>query len=524
MLKKTLLILLVITAVTFNALTQTENSNKTVVIGVTERISGLDTLNSSLTNAATERVRELIYNSLVKRSEKFEYVGELGDYKIGSDNLTVTFTLKDDIKFHNGKILTSADVKYTFDALFEANAVKAGSFYDSAPVKANPGAAKRVAHIRSIETPDTKTVVFRITRASLVNQLLSNLTTIPIIPEGTLEQQNEAPVGTGAFRFVNFDEPASLVELEAFPDYWEGAPKISKLTVKTVSDANALQSELLSGGVDLVLNPTIFLPDDLEILARSANLEVEKFPGSNIQYVGFNTRIAPFNNVKIRQAVAYAIDREKIIDNILGGRAKIAYSILPEESWAYTPGTKYNYDPAKARQLLKEAGYKGKVVKFIYASGNQTTSRYVKVVQSMLKDAGFNVEIEAFEPQTLILYLKDGKFQMNTSVWIGGNQNPSFYQDLFASGNSPEKIPYGRNRARYSNPEFDKIINDAARETDQAKAAKLYARAQEIVSRDVPLVPLWYPSGIVISNKRIKNINIKSGGDWSFVKFIESAD
>ena len=113
---------------------------------------------------------------------------------------------------------------------------------------------------------------------------------------------------------------------------------------------------------------------------------------------------------------------------------------------------------------------------------------------------------------------------MNLSVWIVGNQNPNFYRDLFASTDTPENMRNGRNRARYSKPEFDKIINEAARETDKAKAAKLYARAQEIVSRDVPLVPLWYPSNIVVSNKRIKNINIKAGGDWSFVKFIESAD
>lgn len=521
MIKKTLLILLAIAALTVNALTQTGISDKSVVIAIPEKIWGLDTLSNSLTNAAAERVRELIYNSLVKKNENFEYVGELGDYKIENDNLTVTFTLKDNVKFHSGKFLTSADVKYTFDALFQANGAKAGSFYDSAPDKTNPGATKRVPHLKSIETPDTKTVVFKVARVALVNQLLSNLAMIPIIPEGTVERQKSAPVGTGAFRFINFDESESLVELESFPDYWEGAPKIRKLIVKTVPDANALQAELLSGGVDISLNPTILAPDDLDMLARSANLKVEKSFGSNIQYIGFNTRNAPFNNVKIRQAAAYAIDREKIINNILGGRAGIAHSILPEDSWAYATGTKYAYDPAKAGRLLKESGYKGKVVKFTYYAGNQTLNQQAQVIQNMLKEVGFNVEMEAMEPHVLFEKLKRGEFQMNIGVWIGGNQDPVFYHDLFASTNSPERKLNGRNRARYSNPEFDKIINEAARETDKAKAAKLYARAQQIVSRDVPLFPLWYPSNIVISNKRIKNINIKADGDWSFVKFIE---
>jgi peptide/nickel transport system substrate-binding protein len=522
--KRIFLLLLAIAALTVNALTQSGELNKPVVIAVSEKILELDTLTNSLTAASADRVRTLIYNSLVKKNEKFEYVGELGDYKIGNDNLTVTFTLKDNIKFHNGKFLNAADVKYTFDALFQANAAKAASFYDSVPGETDPQ-KKRVSHFADpIATPDAKTVVFKVTRPELVNRLLSNLVAIPIIPEGTVEEQKSAPIGSGAFKFVGFDQSESLVELEAFLEYWEGAPKIQKLIVKTVSDASALQAELLSGGVDISPNPTILSPDDLEMLARSANLKVEKFFGSNIQYLGFNTRSAPFDSIKVRQAAAYAIDREKIINNILGGRARIAHSILPAESWASKTATQHAYDPAKARRLLKAAGYKGRLVKFTYFSGNQTLGRQAQIIQTMLKEIGFNIEIEAMEPSTLIEKLKRGEFQINIGTWIGGNQDPAFYRDLFASAESPEKKTYGRNRARYSNPEFDKIIEEAARTTDRTRAKELYARAQEIISRDVPLLPLWYPSNIVVSNKRIKNITIKPGGDWGFVRFIEPAD
>ncbi len=139
----------------------------------------------------------------------------------------------------------------------------------------------------------------------------------------------------------------------------------------------------------------------------------------------------------------------------------------------------------------------------------------------MLKEVGLNVEIETLEPQTLIENLKNGQFQMNTSIWIGGNQDPIFFRDLFASSDSPDKKINGRNRARYSNPEFDKIIDEAVKTTDKAKAKELYAKAQEIISRDLPLLPLWYPSNIVVSNKRIKNINVKNGSDWSFVRHLE---
>jgi peptide/nickel transport system substrate-binding protein len=504
-----------------------ERTNDAVTIALSEKFNSLDTLTSGANTAADDRVRNLIYNSLVKKNEKYEYVGELGDYKIGDDNLSITFTLKDNVKFHNGKVLDSGDVSYTFGAMLQSSGAKQGSFYDSVPDETDPEKkkTKRVSHFAEpIKTPDAKTVIFKVTRPELVNQLLSNLVTIPIIPSGTIEQQKTAPIGTGAFKLVSFDSVNNFVQLEAFPDYWEGAPKIARLNVKTVPDANALQNELLSGAVDIAPNPTILSPDALNAIDKSGTLKVERFPGSNIQYIGFNAQVSPFNNVKVRQAVAYAINRDKIINELLSGQAKVAYSILPEESWAYTTGTKYSYDPAKAKQLLQEAGYNGEVIKFKYASGNQAVNQYAQVIQGTLKEIGLNIDLETLEPQTLIDSLKNGQFQMNTSSWIGGNQDPIFYRDLFASTEFPDKKPNGRNRARYSNPEFDKIIEEAVRTVDKTKAKELYTKAQEIISNDVPLLPLWYPSSMVISTKRIGNVKINPSGDWSFVKDITVAN
>ena len=495
-----------------------ERKSNAVTIALPEKFNSLDTLTSGSNTAADDRVRTLIYNSLIKKNEKFEYVGELGDYKIGDDNLTVTFTLKDNIKFHNGAVLTSADVKYTFDSMLASGGSKQGSFYDSVPTATNPQ-EKRVSHFSEpISTPDPKTVVFKVTRIELVNQLLSNLVTIPIIPSGTIEQQKTAPIGTGPFKLVSFDSVNNFVQLEAFPDYWEGMPKIPKLNVKTITDANALQNELLSGAVDIAPNPSNLSTDAIKAIGDSGELKVGRFPGSNIQYIGFNTQVSPFNNVKVRQATAYAINREKIINELLSGQAKISYSILPEESWAYTTGTKYNFDPSKAKQLLKEAGYNGEIIKYKYSADSQAVNQYSQLIQSMLKDVGLNIDLEPLERQTLLDQLKSGQFQMNTNIWVGGNQDPIFYRDLFASTDFPDRKLNGRNRARYSNPEFDKIIDEAVKTVDRIKAKELYAKAQDIISSDVPLLPLWYPSSIVISTKRIGNVKINPSGDWSFVK------
>lgn len=490
-----------------------------ITMSLSEKFSGLDTLSNTGTDAAADRIRTLMFNSLVKKNDNFEYVGDLAkDIKIGDDSLTITFTLHENVKFHNGKVFTSADAKYTLDALFQANGAKAGSFFDSVPDATAPDGKRKVAHIEKIETPDAKTIVIKVTRPALVNQLLSNLVTIPIIPEGTIEQQKTAPIGTGAFKFVNLNINQNTVQFESFPEYWEGAPNIQKLNVKTVDDANALQAELQSGGVDIAAIPNNLSPDSINNLGQIPNLKVEKFEGSNIDYLSFNVESSPFNNVKIRQAVAYAIDREKIIKELLRDQAKLAHSIIPIESWAYSDGTKYEFNPAKSKQLLQEAGYKGEVIKFKFSSSNTAVREYAQVIQNELKEIGLNVEIETVDVNTMREQLKNGQFQMNTGRWIGGNQDPIFFKDLFASTEFPDRKENGRNRSRYTNPEFDKIILEAVNTIDKTKAKEFYSKAQAIISNDLPLFTLWYPSNIVISSRKVSNVKINASGDWSFVK------
>jgi peptide/nickel transport system substrate-binding protein len=487
-------------------------NNGAVTIALTDKFSGLDTISTDKSDAAADRVRNLIFNSLVKKSDKFEYVGDLAkEIKFGDDNLTVTFILPENIKFHNGQLLTSADVKYTLEALMQAKGYKGTAFIEKVDGQEQP-------HITSIETPDPKTIIIKVRRPALINQLLSNLVAIPIIPNGTIEQQKTSPVGSGPFKFVKFDQLNNVVELEAFSDYWEGAPKINKLVVKTVTDANALQAELQTGRVDIIPNPTNFSADTFNSVAQNPALQVVQTSGSNVRYIGFNVQDPVVKNVKLRQAIAFSIDREKIIKELLSGQAKVAHSIIPEDSWAFSPGTKYSYDPAKAKQLLQESGYKGEKINFKFVAGSNAVSQYAQVIQESLKEVGINVEIETLELNTLLKQLGQGQFQMTTSQWVGGNQDPIFLRDLFETNESPEKKEGGRNRSRYSNPEFDKIVNEAFNTVDKAKAKELYVKAQEIISNDLPYITLWYPSNMVVATKRIGNIKINPSGEWTFVK------
>lgn len=489
-------------------------TNEFVTVALPESFSTLDTLTSTASDSAAERVRNLMFNGLVKKNENFEYVGELAsDIKVSEDGKVLTFTLRDGIKFHNGAPFTSADVKYTFDKLFESKGYKSGAFFDTVD-------GKQIQHIDSMETPDAKTVVFTVGRPALANQLLSNLVAIPIIPQGTAEQQKTNPVGSGPFKFVKFDQSQNTVEFESFAEYWEGAPKFAKLRVKTVTDASALQAELQTGGVDLAPAPSNMPPDTLRILGESPNLKVDQFDGSNIQYVGLNTKSPTLDKVKIRQAIGHAIDREKLIKELLSGQAKVAQSILPANSWAYSPGTVYNFDPELSKKLIAEAGYKNEPIKFKFASSNAAFSSYAQAIQNSLTAVGLNVQIETVDPGVLRTQLAQGDFQINTGVWIGGNQDPIFLKDLFTTGRIPGPGVACCNRGRYSNPEVDKILEDAINEVDRAKAKELYIKAWGIISNDMPLLPLWYPANIAVYNRRLENVKMNASGDWTFLKDI----
>ena len=477
------------------------------------------------TDAASERLRQLMFNTLLRKNERFEYVGELAsDYTVAPDGLSVTFNLRDGVTFHDGSPLDSADVKYTFESLFGSTKNKRAPFFESQP----GGGA--LPYVTAVEAPAPLTVVFRLRKPWV--QLFGNLVSVPVIPGGSAEAQAQSPNGSGPFRFVRYDERQQVVDMAAFDKHWQGAPTIRELRVRTIPDANTLQAELQSGGVDIVTGAANLSPDTYKSLGQYGDLRVEQFPGANIVYLGFNVERPPLNNVKVRQAIAYAIDRESLVRDLMLGQATIAHSILPESSWAYDAGQKYNYDPARSKQLLDEAGFRDpdgdgpamrfdKPITFKITSGNAATAQYAGVIQNWLKGVGLPVAIETLETNTLIPQLSNGQFEMTTLRWVGGNQDPVFLRDLFHSGEIPGPgRTAARNRARYGNPELDKILDEAVSSFDREKTRPLYQQAQQIVSRDLPMLPLWYPSVMVVARKGVGNIHVDASNDYSFLRSV----
>jgi len=491
------------------------------VIALGDNIRTIDPIGSPSTEAASERVSTLIFNRLVKKNERFDYVGDLAsDIKRSDDGLSYTFTLRDGVKFHDGREFSSADAKYTLDLLLASSFAKAASFFEGT-------GQQKTSYIKSVEAPDPKTLIVTMTKPWV--GLLSNLVAIPIIAKDSYESQKTHPMGTGPFKFVNYDNSQQVVDLEAFPGYWDGPSKLTAVRVRVLPDMNQMQAELESGRVDIAPMPTSLQPDAVKRLETVPNLQVQVFNGSNVLLLTINTASAPLDNVKVRQAISYAIDRQTIINTLVAGYGKVAHSIIPEESWAYSPGQTYSYDPATAKKLLDEAGFRDpdgdgprmrfdKPIRYGVSGSSIAGRNYAVVIQNQLKEIGIPLEIQTYEGTTLFDEMRRGNFQIGYSQWVGGNQDPIFYKDLFATSEIPTENRPSRNRSRYSNPELDKLVDEAVNTFDRQKARELYVRIQEIVSRDAPVFPLWYQSNIVIARKNVGNIQVNASGDWSFVK------
>lgn len=490
-----------------------ENSDM-FVIALESNPNTLDPLRGS--DASSYRFQQLMFNTLVRKNERLEYVGDLAsNIERAPDGLSYTFTLRDGVQFHDNRPLTSSDAKYTLETLLASDSTKAGSFFEGS------GAARQ-PFIERIDAPDARTLVIRLTRPW--TELFVNLVAVPIIPQGSNDQQAARPLGSGPFRYVNRDESQQLVDLEAFENYWEGAPAIKRLRVRTILDANTLQAELQTGRVDLAPSLSNLSSDAYQALGRDPNLRIEQFPGANVVYLALNVRAEPpdsLRDARVRQAIAHAINREEIVRSLLLGQARIAHSILPESSWAAATGQIYAYDPARARQLLDEAGFRdpdgdgprGRFPRPIVYKilGSAAISQYAQVIQNALAQVGIPVQIETMELSSLIEAQRNRQYQITSNRWVGGNQDPIFLRDVFTTNGT-------FNRTGYTNSEVDRILQEATTTTERERARALYTEAQAIISREMPMLPLWYPDNMVIARRRVGNIRIDPSGDWRFVR------
>jgi peptide/nickel transport system substrate-binding protein len=290
-----------------------------------------------------------------------------------------------------------------------------------------------------------------------------------------------------------------------------------------VPDETTEALELRKGTSDVTINS--LTPDTLVVLERDSNIQVDHQPGTRLAYLAFNLRDPILKDVRVRQAIAYALDRGPMIEYLWRGLAEPARSILPSQSWAYNGDVPaYPHDPEKARQLLDAAGYPAmNGVRFhitMKTSTDPNTRLMVTVMQQQLREVGIALDIRSFEFATFFADVQNGAFQMYGLRWIGGNEDPDIFEYVFHSSKFP---PNGANRDYYSNPKVDALIDQARREVDQAKRKALYVQVQSILAEDLPYINLWYMDNVLVHTKRVRSLRLNPSGNYDFLRTAELA-
>src|SRR5262245_22779580 len=469
-----------------------------MVVMLEKRIETFDPRVS--TDTAVERMRQLMFNGLTRKDDKFNAVPDLAEkFESSPDYKTFTFYLRPNVKFHNRQALSSADVKYTFDTMLAPGFQSA----KQADLKQD--------HV-SVETDTANPLKVTLHCENPCPGLANTIVPIGIIPEGTSSQQAKRPVGTGPFKFDSYTEDQEVV-LTSFDEYFEGAPSIKRLSVRIIPDNSTRESELTKGSVDLAINAD-FDPVTVETLQKTSGLKTEVTEGTNITHLGINMQDPILKDRRIRQALAYAIDRDAIIRNVLRGQAFLARSVLPPSQWAYEPNvTDYKYDPDRARRLLAEAG-KSSLKLSLKTSPVSVSRKIGEAIQEQMRRVGVEIELQSLERQKLTQDMTEGNFQLYLNTLVGGNQNPDIFRLVYSSGAIP---PNGQNRSRYVNPQVDKLIEEA-RTTTRERSKTIFLQVQKILSEDLPQIYLWYPATVVVYRDRISNVKVDPSGDWSAIR------
>jgi len=476
-----------------------------LVVGLESNPTSLDP--RIATDAASSRIGDLVFNALFRKDADGQPVHDLVETWEQTDPCTYRFRLRQGVRFHDGRPLEAKDVQYTFESLLD-------------PALGSPlrGSYRLISEIQS---PDSRTVVFQLREPFSPFLVSLDLGIVPRPREGG--EKTDGPgalVGSGPFRLVSWDS-GSEVRLEAYPDYHEGPPGLREVRFKIVPDNTVRILELRKGTVHLIQNEVE--PELLPALRENPRLKVQERPGTHYSYLGFNLRDPFLKSLRVRKAMAHAVDREAIVRHLLGGLAVPATGVLSPLNWAYEPEvTAYPYDPDRARKLLDEAGYPdpdgpgpGKRFALSYkTSQNDLRRRIGEALQSQFEAVGIGMDIRSFEWGTFYADIMKGNFQTYTLTWVGV-ADPDIYHYLFHSGSMP---PEGANRGYYENPEMDRLLELGRMKQDRRERKRIYGEVQRILAAELPYLSLWYAVNVVVMDRRIQGFVLQADGNLRSLK------
>jgi peptide/nickel transport system substrate-binding protein len=441
------------------------------------------------TDAASERVNRLIYQPLVDFDAALQPAWILGSRDISGDAISDTeyrFTLQKTATFHNGSALTAHDVKATYDSFLSDS-----PFY----LKDSPHAAE-FANIESIVVENEKTLIFKLKQADTL--FISKLI-IGILPKNLIESDHDFshnPVGSGPLKFVSWQHDLKLKRIS----------DNLQITLQEVKDPTVRVLKLKKGEIDLIQGD---LPPELikhlqDVAPSNTKIRVDTGLGANYSYLGLNMQDEILKNLKVRQAIAHAINRPEIIAKVMVENTRLATSILPPEHYTnHQFGNQllatYDYNPQLSKKLLTEAGIK-LPLKLVYKTSTDAFRvRLATIMQAQMREAGIELQIKSLDWGTFFADVKAGNFQLYGLTWVG-IKTPEIYAKAFGSNYFP---PNGFNRGRYADAKLDKLL-----------AEENWSAATTHIHNQLPYIPLWYEGQFAAMQKNITNYSPKPDGNW----------
>ncbi len=438
-------------------------------------------------DAISSRVAELIYDSLVRLDRNGEFVGDLAESFERPSPTAIVFHLRRNVRFSDGRPFTARDVKFTYDSILDPATLsikRAG-----------------LVELTAVTIADDYTLTMT-TRRPYAPALA--MATIGIVPYGSPipgKGLNPAPPGTGPMRLARFERDEAVI-LVRNSYYQSAANALPGLALKVVPDPTVRALELTEGICGFAENDAL-QAELIPYLAAQPHLRIVRSPGSTYHYLIFNFRDVRLRDLRVRRAVAYAIDREAIVASMVRGNARIASGVLAPENWAYYGGvTHYVYDPAKARGLIEAAGYSTSMgpLRLTYMTTPEGR-RLAEVLQAMLLRVGIVVDIHTNEWATFYSDLRNGNFDIASSQWVGIG-DPHQYYEIFDSHMTP--AAGGNNRGDYSNPRMDQLVEAADATIDPAARRAIYVQVQQLAADQLPYVSLWWDDNVAAFDCRLE--------------------
>jgi len=420
-------------------------------------------------------------------------------WHVTRDGKMITFYLRKDVSFHSNKsfqptrLLNADDVLFSFNRILDSNhdfhSVSGGKFPFFQSVKFNE-------LVKQLEKINEYTVRFTLNRPD--SSFLANLATnFAVILSAEYAQQLASqnkrhlidiePIGTGPFKLREY-KVGSLIRYYPHESYWKGPAKLSQLLIDITPRNTGRLTKLLTGECDVIAYPIAH-----EKITEREDLTLESVTAFNVGYLGFNTQKPPFNNKEVRIAISYAINKKAIIDAVYRGEAEMANSLLPKDSWAYNESTfAPNYSIEKAKEILVKAGYPDGFTMDIWAmpvqrAYNPNALTMAKLIQADLNQIGIKVNIVSYEWSTFLRKLSEGEHQSVLLGWSADHADPdNFFTPLL----SCDSAHSGNNRVFWCNEEYDDLLRQSLATNNTNIRKRLYKEALDIISTEVPLIPI----------------------------------